>query len=90
MGDFVNKPNFVRIDSFYVLSDEEALKSDLPKLIFVLGKVQEFCEAEDKMMHSKWDAVYVEVEFVNEQLYGKCNTLTMDIEALNMFYSKLN
>lgn len=85
----MTNPNFVRIDSFYALSDEEALKSDLPKLIFVLGKVQDCCEAEDKMMRYKWNAVYVEVEFVNKQPYGKCNTLTMGIEELNKFYSKL-
>ena len=89
MEDLISNPNFVLIDSFYALSDEEALKSDLPKLIFVLGKVQDCCEAEDKMMHYKWNAVYVEVELVNKRQYGKCNTLTMGIEELNKFYSKL-
>ena len=90
MEKFETTTNFVPINSFYLLSDEEALKSDLAKLIFVWGKFQECHKGEDKIMHYIWSAVYVEVEVINGWPYSKShNTRTMDIEVLNKFYSEL-
>lgn len=89
MENFETNPNFVPIYSFYLLSDEEALRSDLAKLIFVWGKVQERYEGEDGIEHYKWNTIYVEVEVVQGQPYGKCKALTMGAEVLEKYYSKL-
>lgn len=90
MKKFETNPNFVPINSFYLLSDEEALKSDLAKLIFVWGKVQERYEGEDGIERYKWNTIYVEVEVVQGLPYGKCKALIMGEEVLEKFYSKLN
>lgn len=89
MENFETNPNFVPIYSFYLLSDEEALRSDLAKRIFVWGKVQERYEGEDGIEHYKWNTIYVEVEVVQGQPYGKCKALTMGAEVLEKYYSKL-
>lgn len=82
--------DFVLINSFYVLSDEEALKTNLPKHIFVFGRFQEPYQGEDNLTHYRWVVVYVEVVTIAGKRYGKCGARCMGYEELTRVYSESN
>lgn len=80
--------NSVSIDSYYVLSDDEAKKARLPRLIYVYKKFEERYVGEDKLEHSKWLIKYDEVVIENGERIHKSMQTPMDFDAFNNYYSR--
>ena len=73
---------------YYVLSDDEAKKARLPRLIYVSKKFEERYVCEDMLEHSIWLIKYDEVVIEDNERIHKSMQATMDFDAFNNYYSR--